>query len=82
MSDPNKVVPLGVPDSPPFADAGYVHLRGDILTLLFMRTTYGAGQASLAAPVVASVTMTLEGARAVLNLIKGVLPEYQELKKL
>lgn len=80
MSDSKKIAPITIPDSPPFADAGYAHVRGDVVTLLFMRSHYGPGvegktaDGTAFAPVVASVTMTLEGARAVLNLISGVLP--------
>lgn len=85
MSASRKVVPSGLPESPPFADVGYVHRRGDILTLVFMRRQFGPegdegdGETAIAAPTVASVTMTVEIARGIAELIAGVAEDPRKV---
>jgi hypothetical protein len=79
-----KLVPAGMPESPPFADVGYVHKRGEIVTLLLMRRQFGPEDdrddgTPLRAPVIASVTMTVEVARGIAELLAGVTAEPRKL---
>ena len=86
MAD-KKITPDGAPPSPPYSNGYIVHKDGEVVTLLFMRLppaytdamlTHYQGQAEIHAPVVSSVTVTIEGAKTVIQLLTDLLKEKTE----
>jgi hypothetical protein len=79
--------PIGAPVSPPYANGYIVHKDGEVVTLLFMKVPPAYTQTQLAeiekaaivhAPVVSSVTMTIEGAKTFIELLGELLAQKAE----
>jgi hypothetical protein len=81
------LTPVDPPASPPYANGYIVHRDGEVVTLLFMRVTPAYTDAQMAhlaslkelpAPVVASVTLTVEGAKTFRTVLDGLLEKGKE----
>ena len=79
MTSGKKLIPEGVPSSPPYADAFVGHKRDGVLTLYLMRLPpdfsggHGAGDQELRAPVVGGVTISEASAKNLADLIYELL---------
>lgn len=82
MADEPNLVPTGAPSSPPFADACVVHNSGTVMTIFHLRVPIAfseeerqardaqrSDKGEIHAPVVSSVTMTIETAVMVADMI-------------
>ena len=84
MAEEQVLIPTGAPESPPFTNAFVVHHNLGVVTIYMMRLPpYFTEQQrlgylnakELAAPVVASATLTAESARDLLRVLTEVVPK-------
>jgi hypothetical protein len=77
-----KMEPVDAPASPPYSNGYIVQKDGEVVTLLFMRLPPAytkdlqdkyAAAPTISAPVVASTTMTIEGAKTFMKLLTELL---------
>lgn len=77
MAEEQKLVPVGGPPSPPYADAFVVHNSGVVMTVYLMRVPIAHSEQQrraaegqeLELPVVSSATMTRDSAVMLADLI-------------
>ena len=78
MAEEQVLIPVGAPESPPYANAYVIRNEGEVVTLFLMRLPPAFTEEKrlellnakeLHAPVVASVTLTVDGARTLGKLI-------------